>query len=230
MRKKELEAYAALVLIKTAQICEPFSADWLKDKPDLQIGNFGIEVTEAIDKKDGEQRQIDSKILNCETYENANKYINSLKYPRKYRSEIKQLPDSERFSLMSGGGYNDKKPLTLIVNSVHDKSRKFLKYPDHKMFSRRGLYIFDQELRPCLQILDIESILIATKDSVFDVVFIHQQHRLIVVEKDNELTKEYPFDKISRNDVICEAKRVCGSPDYEICCERAKVYRESNDY
>jgi len=40
-----------LVLIKTAQICEPFSTEWLKDKPDLQIGNFGIEVTEAIDKK-----------------------------------------------------------------------------------------------------------------------------------------------------------------------------------
>lgn len=96
MTKKELEAYAALVLIKTAQICEPFSADWLKDKPDLQIGSFGIEVTEVIDKKDGEQRQIDSEILNCETYENANTYINNLKYPRKYRSETKELPGSER--------------------------------------------------------------------------------------------------------------------------------------
>ena len=228
MTKKELEAYAALVLVKTAQICEQFSADWLKDKPDLQIGNFGIEVTEAIDKKDGEQRQIDSEILNSETYENADTYINNLKYPKKYRSEIKQLLGSERFSLMSGGGYNDKKPLTLIVNAIQDKSRKFLKYPDYKMFSRRGLYISDQELRPCLQLLDIESILKATKDSVFDVVFVHQPHRLIVVEKDE--IKEYPFDKINRNDAICEAKRVCDSPDYEICCERAKAYRESNDY
>jgi len=230
MTKKELEAYAALVLIKTAQICEPFSADWLKDKPDLQIGSFGIEVTEVIDKKDGEQRQIDSEILNCETYENANTYINNLKYPRKYRSETKELPGSERFILTNGGGYNDKKPLTLIVNAIQDKSRKFLKYHDHKTFSRRGLYISDQELRPCLQLLDIESILKATKDSVFDVVFVHQPHRLIVVEKDDELTKEYPFDKINRDDAICEAKRVCGSPDYEICCERAKEYRESNYY
>lgn len=230
MTKKELEAYAALVLIKTAQICEPFSADWLKDKPDLQIGSFGIEVTEVIDKKDGEQRQIDSEILNCETYENANTYINNLKYPRKYRSETKELPGSERFILTNGGGYNDKKPLTLIVNAIQNKSRKFLKYHDHKTFSRRGLYISDQELRPCLQLLDIESILKATKDSVFDVVFVHQPHRLIVVEKDDELTKEYPFDKINRDDAICEAKRVCGSPDYEICCERAKECRESNYY
>ena len=95
MRKKELEAYAAFVLIKTAQICEPFSIDWLKDKPDLQIGKFGIEVTEAIDNKDGEQRHIDSEILECKTYEDANKYINSFKYPNKNRSEIKKLPYSD---------------------------------------------------------------------------------------------------------------------------------------
>jgi hypothetical protein len=66
MTKKELEAYAALILIKTTQICEPLSTDWLKDRPDLQIGNFGIEVTEAIDEKGGEQRQLDSRILKCE--------------------------------------------------------------------------------------------------------------------------------------------------------------------
>jgi len=52
MTKKELEAYAALVLIKTTQIIESFSTDWLKDKPDLQISNFGMEVTEAIDEKE----------------------------------------------------------------------------------------------------------------------------------------------------------------------------------
>ena len=220
MTKKELEAYAALVLIKTTQIIESFSTDWLKDKPDLQISNFGMEVTEAIDEKDGEQRQIDSRILKCETYENANNYINNLKYPEKYCSEIVQLPGSDRYALMSGGGYNDKKFITLIVNAIQDKSSKFLKFPDSKRFSRRGLYIFDRELRPCMQILDTESIWKATKNSVFDVVFIHQLCRLIVVEKDDELTKEYSFDKININEAICEAKRVCGSPDYVICCER----------
>ncbi|HKL10940.1 MAG TPA: hypothetical protein VJ990_05825 [Clostridia bacterium] len=230
MTKKELEVYAALVLVKTSQISEPFSTDWLKDRPDIQIGKFGIEVTEAIGKREGEQRQLDSNILRCETYENANKYISNLKYPKKYHSETKQLPGSERFSLMSGGGYNDKEFNDLIVNRIHDKSSKFLKYPDCKKFSRRGLYISDQELRPCMQLLDIESIRKATKDSVFDVVFVHQLRRLIVVEKDDELTKEYPFDKINRDEAICEAKRVCGSPDYVICCERAKAYRESKDY
>lgn len=211
MTKKELEAYAALILIKTKQICEPFSTDWLRDRPDLQIGNFGIEVTEAIDKKGGEQRQLDSRILKCETYENANKYINNLKYPKKYSSEILQLPGSDRFALMSGGGYNDKKPIALIVNAIPDKSSKFLNYPDCKMFSRCGLYIFDRELRSSMQLLDTESIRKATKDSVFDVVFVHQVHRLIVVEKEDDLAKEYPFDKINIDETICEVKRVCGS-------------------
>ena len=43
MTKKELEVYAALVLVKTSQISEPFSTDWLKDRPDIQIGKLGIE-------------------------------------------------------------------------------------------------------------------------------------------------------------------------------------------
>ncbi|MDR1754578.1 MAG: hypothetical protein LBR74_06700 [Eubacterium sp.] len=40
-RCKEREAYAALILILTGQISEPFSLDWLKDRPDLQIGDNG---------------------------------------------------------------------------------------------------------------------------------------------------------------------------------------------
>lgn len=230
MTNKELEAYAALVLVETAQICEPFSADWLKDRPDLQIGNFGIEVTSAIGTKDAEQRQLDSTVLDCETYKDAIEYISNLNQPKEYRSEPMQLSDSDRFSLMSGGGYDDKKPLALIVNAIEVKSEKFLKYPNHKMFSRRGLYIFDQELRPCMQLLDIEAIVKSINASVFDVVFIHHLRRLIVVEKGDIPIQEYPFDKIKINDTICKAKRVCDSPDYEICCERAKVYRESIIY
>jgi len=230
MTKKELEAYAALILIKTKQICEPFSTDWLRDRPDLQIGNFGVEVTEAIDKKDGEQRQLDSKILQCETYENANKYINNLKNPEKYSNEIMRLLSSDSFSVGSGGGYKDKKAIDLIVNAIQDKSSKFLKYPDYKIFLRKGLYIFDRELRPGMQLLDIELIRKMLIDSVFDVLFVHQCNRLIVVEKDDKITKEYTLDTIYKNEVICEAKRVCDSPDYKVCCERAKSYRESKDY
>lgn len=230
MTNKELEAYAALVLVKTAQICEPFSADWLKDRPDLQIGSFGIEVTEAIDQKDAEQRQLDSKVINCQTYKIANAYIKELKYPEKYRSEPKQIPGSDRFSLMSGGGYDDNKPLNLIVKAIAKKSRMFREYTDYEKFSRRGLYISDQELRPCMQLLDTELILKSIYESVFDVVFIHQQHRLIVVEKDDGKMQEYSFDTINRIDAICEAKRVVDSPDYENFCERAKSYRESISY
>lgn len=229
MKKKELEAYAALVLIRTAQICEPFSVDWLKDRPDLQINNFGVEVTRAIASKDAEQYQLDSMVLNCETYKNANEYISNLNRPEEYCSKPKQLPDSDRFSLMSGGGYDEKKHLNLIIKAIVDKSRKFHKYPDHKIFSRRGLYIFDNELHPCMQ-LNVESIVKATNDSIFDVVFIHQLQKLIVVEKDCMPIQEYPIDKVNIYYDKCEAMRVCGSPDYEIYCERAKVYMESIGY
>lgn len=230
MTKKELEAYAALILINTTQICRPLSTDWLRDKPDLQIGNFGIEVTEAIDKKEGEQRHWDLKVLECETYDNANKFINNLRDPNKFNSEIMQLPNSDRFSLVDGGGYDDKRSVTYIINAIKYKSNKFIKYPDFKKFSRRGLYIIDHELRPCSNYLDIELVRKAVKDSVFDVVFVHQWQRLVVIEKDFEETKEFPLDIIDRNEAICEAKGICGSPDYNLCFDRAAVYKKLKNY
>ena len=47
--KKYKEAWAALAMIKWISFINPFSTDWLKDGPDLQIDSIGIEVTEAIE-------------------------------------------------------------------------------------------------------------------------------------------------------------------------------------
>ncbi len=230
MTNRESEAYAALVLVKTAQIREPFSVDWLKDRPDLQVGKFGIEVTRAIDSQEAEQCQIDSEVLACPTYEFANEYIRKLKYPEKYRSEPKQLPGSDRFSLISGGGYDDDKPLDLIVKAIAKKSKIFPQYPEYKSFLRRGLYISDEDLYPNTAPLSAELILKSINDSVFDVVFIHQRNNLIVVEKSDGIIQKYPFSILDRNDTICEAKRVVDSPNYEEFCERAKAYRKSIGY
>jgi len=196
----------------------------MKDRPDLQVNNFGIEVTRAIDKKDAEQCKLDSKVLSCETYKGANEYINNLKHPEKYRSKPIQIPSSDKFSLKRGGGYDDKKPITLIVNAVNDKSKKFCTYPNHMGFLRRGLYVFDDELRPCLQYFDVNLIVKATNDSVFDVVFVHQLHKLIVVERGKISIQE--LDKIDIINIKCEVKRISGSPDYSVYCERAKLYAE----
>ena len=46
--KKYKEAWAALAMIKMDIIHKPFSTDWLKDRPDLQIDSVRIEVTEAM--------------------------------------------------------------------------------------------------------------------------------------------------------------------------------------
>lgn len=200
-------------MLETTQICGPISIDWLKDKPDLQIGTFGIEVTEAINNKEGERRHWDLKILKCETYDSARKFVNSLRDPSKYNREIVRLPNSERFSLMEGGGYDDTKSVTCIINAIKHKSSKFLNYPDFKKFLRRGLYIIDHELRPYSNCLDLDLVREAVKDSVFDVVFVHQLHRLIVIEKNVEETKELPLYNINRKKVICEAKRVCSTLD-----------------
>jgi len=228
MTNKELEIYAALVLVQASQISEPFSFNWVKDRPGLQINRFGIEVTRAIDKKEAEQCKLDLKVPDCQTLKNANEYIENLKRPNEYRGKPTQLPNSERFSLMRSGGYDDMTPITpitLVVNSIHHKSRKFCSYPSHTMFSRRGLYVFDDELRPYLQNFDTMPILGAINESVFDVVFIHQFHKLVIVEKGKISPQEVLFNKIDTINTKCEVKRISGSPDYENYCERAEKYR-----
>lgn len=157
------------------------------------MGNFGIEVTRAIDPQEAEQCRIDSEALACPTYEIAHEYIRKLKYPEKYRSEPKQLASSDRFSLISGGGYDDDKPLDLIVKAITRKSKKSLNYTDYKGFLRRGLYISDEELHPSTAPLSAELILKPINESVFDVVFIHQRNNLIVVKKNDGIIQEYPF-------------------------------------
>jgi len=230
MTKKEQEIYAALVLIKTGQVSEPFSIDWAKDKPDLQIKDFGIEVVRAIDKKEAEQDKLDSKILKCENYDSAKEYINNLKYPESYRSTPRQLPNSNRFSLVSGGGYDGEKHIELIKSTICRKSMKYLEYPNHQMYTRRGLYVFDDELRPCIQYLPFDSIIEAIISSVFDVMFIHQINKMIIFEKNATCPHEIQLEGNIMLDIKCEVKRICKSPDYEVFCERVKSYNKSRHF
>ncbi|MGI6665302.1 MAG: hypothetical protein ACOX3W_07825 [Christensenellaceae bacterium] len=52
--KKYVEVWPAFALIKAGIITEPFSKEWLSDRPDLQIDNFGIEVVNAVEPLVGE--------------------------------------------------------------------------------------------------------------------------------------------------------------------------------
>lgn len=45
------EIFAALVLVESTELPALFSAEWLRDRPDLQVGNIGIEVTESIQER-----------------------------------------------------------------------------------------------------------------------------------------------------------------------------------
>jgi len=71
------EAFAALALVKTALIQEPFSIEWLQDRPDsqhhpdLRIGDFGIEVTAALLPSEGGLEYILNKLCSIKSFEDA---------------------------------------------------------------------------------------------------------------------------------------------------------------
>jgi hypothetical protein len=213
--KKCREVYAGLALITIGQIQEPFSMDWLQDRPDLQIGNFGIEVTEAISERQGEKRDIEEKMFSCKTIESLNKYKGTLTKPNKYQFDVLTVPDTSCITIGTGGGYNEEHSIKVITDSIEKKSDKFRKYPDYERFSRRGLYISAEYLLSPSHQLDKTTLQEATYNSLFDVVFIHCPKKIIEIRRDNEQILEYPFTDCDRDSVKCKALEALGFPEYD---------------
>ena len=92
--KKYKEAWAALAMIKMDIIHKPFSTDWLKDGPDLQIDSIGIEVTEAIEPLEGEQRHFQNELIKCLTFQGAQNLNNSYQF-RNSKTSAKRLGDTD---------------------------------------------------------------------------------------------------------------------------------------
>lgn len=51
--KTYFEIYAALVLCEIGYIDAPFNVEWIKEKPDIQYEDIGLEVTRAITSEQG---------------------------------------------------------------------------------------------------------------------------------------------------------------------------------
>lgn len=231
MTHHEMEKYrnacAALSLIKFNCIQEAFSTDCLQDRPDLQIGQFGIEVTEALLEKQGEKRNVERKMSACENIEKLNEYINNQKYPNKHNFDIVQFPGTKRFSVGTGGGYAKEYLLKIITNCIEKKSAMYYKYPNHERFTKRGLYISAGSILLPSHRVDKDLLQSSINSSAFDVVFIHQTEKMTEIKKSNVQTYEYDFTNKDENIIKCKALRALGYPEYEVYRTRfEEVYGE----
>ena len=136
------EALAAYVLVKTGVIPYQFTCDWIKDRPDIQINNeFGIEVVQAMTKKDGHQRYYSSKLLSCNNYNDAVS-LNSTKEFSKSELSIEKLGDTNNpvvFSPVTVGLPTQWSEI--VAMKVQEKINKFHDYPNSEAFVKKGVFV-----------------------------------------------------------------------------------------
>ncbi len=127
--KTYFEIYAALTLANIGYFSEPFNIDWIKDKPDIQVNNLGIEVVRDIPSYLGELENLWNKTqgLTKKQKEEKLKIIDKKEKSKEYFSDDKMS--------MSLPVHDEK----LIVQAIRKKEGKFNLYDQRFEI---GLFIF----------------------------------------------------------------------------------------
>ena len=161
------EIYAWLTLAEIGFFDIPFSANFIDDKPDLQVGNVGVEVTQFFVHDD----------KNPKAYDIVNK-IGHLP-PREKREELKRIDKKELHKnyLVDEGVYEKLEILTSeeqrdgVLKAIN---AKIIKCASYKKFDTMGVFV-SVDSSP-YNFSDWQSCL--PKNSCFDVIFIHKDGSL----------------------------------------------------
>ena|GEM_PF-1862493 len=123
------EIYALLVLFKSGYIECPFCIDWIKDKPDIQVGNIGIEVTTDAPSEYRKLTSIWNKLSGLD--------------PKSKKEELTKLDKHglQKDNIFPNEGYASLPTLniTCLMAKIKDKERKFSSYDG---FPVVGLFVF----------------------------------------------------------------------------------------
>lgn len=224
-KNKFYEAFAALILVKADVIKESFNNSWLKDRPDLQIGDLGIEVTEAISTKQGEQRFFQQEILDCKTVDDANKL--PITTTPKNRNRVIQIENTPYFFVSTGLEKADEKETSnLIVSRIRMKNKMFKDYPDLLRFRERWVFVFVEDVFSALFPVDFQCIKAEIGNSDFDGAFVMLNHDLLIIK--NGVDKEVVCSLNERDflELSVEASRIIGASDIKKKEEFLEKYKK----
>jgi hypothetical protein len=131
--KTYYEIYAALVLSKISFLPNEFNIDWIQDKPDIQVGNIGVEVTSDAPKKYRSKLSIVNNLFN-HGYSSDEK-TDILKTLDKKGILTKDFSDDK--NIVQLPVYKDA---VILVNAIENKEVKYQEYS--KQFPNCALFIF----------------------------------------------------------------------------------------
>lgn len=186
-KKKYYETWACLLLTKLGLLPSPFSFNWMKDRPDIQVNNYeyGIEITEAISEYEGEQNSIRNDMLECGDFTNASLYSH-----KKNKTKAVKIGDTNSFGLIDKFGiYNEDDIYNNIIKQINDKNIKYRKYSNYANYNKKGLFIkavdnmIGSLLYPIFNDVDIKE---EINKSIFDIVYLYLNNTLYVYEKGEE--------------------------------------------
>lgn len=182
--KTYFEIYAALVLCDIGYISAPFDVDWIREKPDIQYKDKGIEVTRAITSDQGLQYNYFNKVSGKSLEEK--KYILNNIDPRQqsklWESEylnVSEIPDNHCGNLLK---------------SINDKNKKIINY---KNFKQQSLFIFSTLVQEAGEITEILSDDLQTINNRFDVIFVLNFDELIIFSNAKEMKHQFSSDKLT---------------------------------
>lgn len=225
--KKYKEAWAAFAMIKAGIIHKPFSIDWLSDRPDLQIGNLGIEVVNAMEPLEGEQQSFQNQLVKCPTFMSAQK-LNSTDYFRNSRFKIKPLGETH-LPFIYRSSYEEQSLSTtsasdIIIKKIREKSNKFPKYPNSQRFIYKWLFINKTDdifletptiWGDILSTLNVDEIIKTIEESIFDLVVLYLPTKMKIFKKGITQSTDFIFGKNDVHDISLDTLRGIGSDEYE---------------
>ena len=204
------EIFAALVLVESGELTAPFSNEWLKDRPDLQIGNTGIEVTESVRESSAAADRFANKLLSCDSYEDAMEMQNKNRKADEFRPfQILDTPDFGIDYRTSGWDENDV--MYLIAQCINNKQEKWKNYI-HVHIRQLYVKVTDDLLGMPTHPLNTKIVFDLVNRSIFDKIYLYLQHTLYAFSKGHLEPKITKFNQETKLKIAIESCRLADCP------------------
>jgi hypothetical protein len=179
-----------------------------KEMPDFQSEELdvGLEITEAITLKHGEDRKIINQYFGQGLPAQYVKECMEKQFP-KTKGKIEIINDMAVYKEHCGS-YNTLNHIDLIMKSIQSKTKKLNSI--YKMFKHNWLYIFSHT--SVLNVNDIEyldTIYEPTNCSGFNIIFINCIDKIYIIERLKQI-KQIIIDENTLKDIKSEAFSILG--------------------
>ena len=212
------EVVAALKLVQIGELPGPFSLEWMADRPDIQLGSVGIEVTDAIPKFDGQQRHFERELLNCKTVSDAQDKYKHNGGSDAIDATICPVQDTDYFFLTKSESRVPDDLVAEILERIIDKNKKFVSYEELHHFEDKRLFVIaEHEIFSSVPGLEINEtpIFEQIKKSVFNKVYLDLFSELHIIDKSGAHNQTYHWDQYEKAEIGLEARRLLKTDDYE---------------